>query len=79
MWGGKPITREEEIFVNTVVLHISSVFYATRDDLIIKQEGLRRDVSWFFSFPIPIAVWQKSKVVQNDDFVRFIEQCRNWK
>ena len=75
----KPVTREEEIFVNLVILHTNSVFYAMKDELVVKLEGLRRDVWWFFSLPIPMAVWERAKVVQNDAFVEFIEQCRNWK
>lgn len=74
-----PVTREEEIFVNLVILHTNSVFYATRDELVVKLEGLRRDVWWFFSLPIPLAVWERSKLVQNDAFVTFVEECLNWK
>jgi hypothetical protein len=40
---------------------------------------LRRDVAQFFSLPIPRAVWEKTKVTQNDDFVAFVESCLNWK
>lgn len=75
----QPVTPEEEVFVNSVLLHISSVYYAMRDELVIKLEGLRRDVSQFLSLPIPRAIWEKSKLVQNDDFVAFVESCLNWK
>ena len=75
----RPVTREEEIFVNLVILHTNSVFYATKDELVVKLEGLRRDVWWFFSLPIPIAVWERAKLVQNDAFVEFVDSCRNWK
>ncbi len=71
------ITREEEVFVNLVILHTDSAFYAMKDELVIKLEGLRRDVRWFFSLPIPIVVWERVKVFQNDEFVAFVEQCRN--
>ncbi len=50
-----------------------------RDELTVSPEGLRRDVSEFFSLPIPAAVWNKFKVLQNDRFVKFVEDCRNWK
>ena len=75
----KPITREEEIFVNLVILHTNSVFYATKDELVVKLEGLRRDVWWFLSLPIPLAAWERAKLVQNDAFVVFVESCLNWK
>ena len=75
----QPVTRAEEIFVNMIILHISSVYYAMNDELVIKLEGLRRDVAQFLSLPIPKAVWEKTKVLQNDALVRFIEECQTWK
>ena len=73
--GQDEITREEEIFVNFVILHLNCVFYARKTGLVFKLEGLRRDVGWFFSLPIPRAVWTKTKLLQNDDFVSFVEVC----
>ncbi len=74
-----PVTREEEIFVNLVILHTNRVFYAMKDGLVVKLEGLHRDVWWFFSLPIPLAVWERTQLVRNDAFVAFVERCRNWK
>ena len=74
-----PITRQEQTFVELVILHTGSVYYAMKDELVVKLEGLRRDVSQFLSLPIPSAIWDKIKLVQNDDFVAFVESCRNWK
>lgn len=53
--------------------------YARKTGLIFKLEGLRRDTWWFSSWPIPRAIWDKAKILQNDDFVAFVESCRNWK
>jgi hypothetical protein len=75
----KDITREEEIFVNFIILHLNSTFYAQKSGLVFKLEGLRRDISWFFSLPIPRIIWEKTKLLQNDDFVEFVEACQNWK
>jgi hypothetical protein len=75
----KPISDSEEVFVILVILHLASVFIAQKDHLIVKEDGLRRDVWDFFSRPIPAAVWEKMKVLYNDDFVRYVEACRNWK
>lgn len=72
-----PVTREEELFVNLVILHLSSVYYALHDELMIKLEGLRPDVSEFLSLPIPSFVWAKTRQFQNDDFVAFVEVCIN--
>jgi hypothetical protein len=75
----EPVTRDEEIFVTLVIQHLNIVFHALRDELTINPEGLRRDVWQFFSLPIPQAVWSHLKVLQNDEFVAFVEACRNWK
>jgi hypothetical protein len=42
------------------------VLRTTRYDLRILRTPLR-------------AVWEKKKALQNDDFVEFVEKCRNWK
>jgi len=75
----QPITDAERVFVTFVLFHMSSVFYAMGDQLVVKVEGLRRDIAQFLSLPIPREVWEKIKVLQNDDFVAFVESCRNWK
>ena len=68
-----PVTPAEELFVGLIISHINSVFYASNDKLVVKWEGLRRDVGLFFSLPVPKAVWQKTKPLQNQDFAAFIE------
>jgi len=73
----KPVTRGEAEFVNMVILHTSSAHYAMIDRLVIDLERLREDVHDFFILPIPTAVWEKSKKYQNEDFVEFIEECRD--
>jgi hypothetical protein len=75
----QPVTDAERVFVNLVIQHINSVYYAMSDQLVVKYEGLRRDIAQFFSLPIPQAVWDRMKVFQNDALVRFIEECRLWK
>lgn len=72
----KAATESEEIFVITVILHLASVYAAQKDNLIIKEDGLRRDVQDFLSRPIPEAVWEKMKILYNDDFVTFVKSCR---
>lgn len=75
----QPITDEERTYVNMVIQHTHSVYRAMNDQLVIKVEGLRRDIADFFWLPIPGEVWNKLKPFQNDDFVAFVESCRNWK
>ena len=75
----QPVTQAEETFVNMVIQHLHAVYQATRNGLVVKPEGVRREVWSFFSLPIPKAVWELVKVLQNDDFAAFVEACRNWK
>ena len=74
-----PVTVEEEIFVGMAINQLNSTYDAMKTGLTINPEGVRRDIWSFFSLPIPKAVWEEIKVVQNDDFVAFVESCRNWK
>lgn len=69
----QPITDAERVFVNLVIQHVNSVFYAMTDQLVVEYEGLRRDIAEFFSLPIPKAVWTRVKLLQNQDFAAFIE------
>lgn len=69
----QPVTDAEEIFVGTVIHHINAVFYAMSGQLVVKYEGLHRDVAQFFSLPIPKSVWKKTKQFQNSDFVNYVE------
>ena len=69
----QPVTPAEHIFMNMVISHTSSAYESLKGELITKQEGLRQDVKSFFSLPIPQAVWQKAKPLQNQDFAAFIE------
>jgi len=69
----QPVTPLEELFVGLVIAQMSSVYYASQNDLVIKLEGSRQDMAQFLSLPVPKAVWQKTKPLQNRDFVAFVE------
>ena len=69
----QPITDMERVFATLVILHMNSVYYAMSDQLVVEYEGLRRDIAKFISRPVPKAVWEKIKPLQNEDFVNFIE------
>ena len=68
-----PVTVEEERFVIFLILHLSNTYYATRAGFYQKLHGLRKDIERFFSLPIPHAVWEKVKDLQDESFVRFVE------
>lgn len=74
-----PLEWDEALLVRLIIVHLHSVYRAISEDLLLKPQGLRRDVWWLFSLPIPCLVWEKTKVLHDDDFVAFVEDCRNWK
>jgi hypothetical protein len=70
-----PVTTEEELFVISLVLHLSSTYYASRTGLFWKPQGLENDIRRFFSLPIPRAVWERVKELQDGAFVEFVGAC----
>lgn len=70
----KGITPEEQMFVIFIILHLNTTYFATRAGLFQKQHSLGKDIERFFSLPIPRAVWEKVKVLQEPPFARFVEQ-----
>ena len=54
----KPVTAEERIFVNLIILHLTGVLAAMRAGVMEKPAGLDADLAEFFSLPIPAEVWK---------------------
>jgi len=73
--GETAVTPQEETFVIFIILHLSSTYYAMRSGFFQKIHGLRKDIAHIFSLPIPRAVWEKVKSLQDTPFVTFVEQC----
>jgi len=69
----KPISDEEWLFVKMLILHLDSVHRATKAKVFVTLEGLQQDIRDFFASPIPKAVWERLKPLQDKDFVDFIE------
>jgi hypothetical protein len=70
----EPISIEEHLFVKLLILHLDTVHRMMKTKMFVKLEGLQKDVAEFFSAPIPRAIWEKMKPLQDDDFVKFVEQ-----
>lgn len=68
-----PVSLGEELFVTSIVAHLSTVFRAMKHGEFVKLEGLQNDVREFFALPIPKAVWEKLKPFQDANFAKFIE------
>lgn len=71
----KDVSLGEELFVTTLISHLSTVYRAWKHGEFVKLEGLERDVREFFTLPIPKAIWEKSKPFQDERFVAFVERC----
>jgi len=68
------VTAEEQMFVVFIILHLSTSYFAIRSGFLQRPYRLGKDIERFFSLPIPRAVWEKVKVLQEPPFARFVEQ-----
>jgi hypothetical protein len=68
-----PVTREEEILVRFLVLHLKNAFRAIEAKFCARPDGLAEDIRMFFSLPIPQSVWKSTRKFQDQDFVKFVE------
>lgn len=71
----EPLTDEELLLSKLLIVHLSTSFRATKEGMLLKPEGVRKDIDWFFSLPIPQAAWRKYRALQDRDFVEFVEGC----
>ena len=72
-----PVTQKEEMFMLQLVVHFNTALEVLKPGKFASvDEALRKDIRWFFSLPIPNAVWMQAKERQDDGFVRLIESCR---
>lgn len=69
------VTDAERIFVTLVIVHLNSVYHALDDALSIRPDHLREDVRSLFSLPVPRAVWEQVKPMQDRKFAVFVETC----
>jgi len=69
------VTAAEEMFVVFIILHLSSTYYAIRSGFFQKPHGLRKDIERFFSLPIPRAVWDIVRPLQDAPFLKFVDRC----
>lgn len=70
-----PVTEAEETFVMLLISHLASAYQAVRLNMVIAPTGIEGDVHAFLCLPIPRAVWDRVKSVQDHDFVAFVERC----
>ena len=72
-----PVSPAEELFVNFLINHLSSNFFAMKKGVLVTAEELELDISTFFSLPIPNAVWKNARPFQDKAFAAFVEAALN--
>ena len=70
-----PVTGDEQRFVILLIAHIFTAFRTTQSRLYATPEGQDQDIGELFSLPIPQAVWQSTKYIQDRNFVDYVEHC----
>ena len=68
-----PVTDDEQIFVNLIILHLSAVLVAVRQGIFSDPAGQEADIREFFSLPIPHAVWNQTKTFRDPETLRYVE------
>ena len=68
-----PITEEEFIFVNLIILHLTTVLVAVKKRILTKPAGLDTDIGDLFALPIPHAVWNDAKAFRDPDMICYVE------
>ena len=65
----------EEVFINEAFAQYMTSWRIANIGGIITLKELATDVKWFFSLPLPHAVWEKTKVFKNEKFVGFVKRA----
>ena len=74
--GDSPVTEDEKLFVNLLILHLASSHRAAKAGMFSLPTELDADIKAFFSWPIPRAVWEMMRPLQEPDFAAFVDQHR---
>lgn len=71
----QPITPAENRFVVFLIIHMSDTYFAMETGFWPQPEGLAKDVRHVLSLPIPRAVWEEVKDLQESEFKGYVERC----
>jgi hypothetical protein len=69
----RPITETEIMFVNLLILHLTTSLAAVRQGIFPKPAGTDEDIADFLSLPIPRAAWNKTKRFRDPETIRYVE------
>ena len=68
-------TVGEEVFLNRLILHLNTTWWAMQEGEMIKIQSIEDEVRWFFAHPLPKAFWESTKKLRDKSFVGFIDNC----
>jgi len=71
----KSVTVAEEEFLNLVITHYELGWRFAKTVGPDEVKAQVRDVRNFFALPLPLAIWEKTKIDRNQRFVRFVERA----
>ena len=58
-----------------MILHLRAAFKARKLGMQFDDDAVSSDIRQFLTRPIPRAVWERSKIFQDSDFVSFVDSC----
>ena len=69
------ITPKERLFTTLLFIHIYTVFRLHKEKLLSMPREWYTDIAEFALLPVPRAVWEDVRRVQDKEFVRFVEDA----
>jgi len=71
----EPATLLEEVYLNETFAQYLTGWRIAKAEGLTTLNELAIDVKWFFSLPLPGAVWEKFKDCKNQEFVSFVKRA----
>ena len=71
----RPASLLEHVFINKVFTEYLTSWRVANAGGMITLDELAVDAKWFFTLPLPHAVWEKTKEFKNREFVQFVDRA----
>jgi hypothetical protein len=72
----QPLTERERRFVGFVFNHLRATFYAEKAGIYAHPQNLKKDVRYFFCYPVIRTAWDFLVPFQDEEFAGFVKGCR---
>lgn len=69
----KKVTAQEQLFVDMIIHHVTTMLDASRRKMIRMDPGMAIDLKEFFSLPIPRKVWEDAKRFRDPRVLKYID------